>query len=747
MTGVASILDEPAGREKNFTLCRVCHAHCSLVVELEGGIPVKVYGDKHNPRSRGFSCVKGRGLVRNSGAPDRQLTPLKKTAHGHVPIGFSEAISAIAARLRAVIERHGPRAVAVYSGTFGQVASHLTYPMQEAFMKAIGSGLIFSSAAIDQPGKFIAKALHGDWASEHNIADFDVVMIIGANPIIAMALLAGNGPSSMYIRYRKSGLKMIVVDPRQTETSGHADIFLQPRPGRDAAILAGMIRWIITNGLHDEAFLTEEANGFAALSAAVEPFTLERVAELADIDAGLIVEAARTMAEARSGMVICGTGPNFAPGGALTEYLGRCLVTICGLWPRAGDKNGSFNVLMNPLAPPMAASFGPYPAWGFGEKMRFHGLTATAAGLPTAILPDEILVPGEGQVRALLVMGGNPRAVFPDQGKMERALKDLELLVCVDPKYSATAELADFTIAPTLTLEQPMTSTFYEWLALVGYDFTYTEPFSQYVPALTEPPAGSEVVPDWKFYFALAREMGLQLEVNSIAWVNPADQIANAHKLDMAHDYTSDELLELLYQGSPVPLSTVKALGPSGGLVPGVTAATIAPKPPGWDKKFDIGNAEMMADLGKLADRVSALSTPDFSTTQFPFALTSRRMRDRYNSTAHRREDEPSCNPLFMNPLDMADFGFEQGDPVRITSDAGSIIGAIETGSEMRRGAVSMTHAWTRETVASVDPARLGGNPGRLISTDRDCDPHTWMARQSAIPVRIDRLVTACQPN
>ncbi|MEL7030560.1 MAG: molybdopterin-dependent oxidoreductase, partial [Pseudomonadota bacterium] len=248
------------------------------------------------------------------------------------------------------------------------------------------------------------------------------------------------------------GMKLVVIDPRETETARHADVFLQCRPGNDPAILAGITRQMIEDDLYDKAFVEAEADGFEALKTAVEPFTPREVADRADINPDDLIAAARAYGGADRGVVHAGTGPNMSGRGNLMEYFVRVLTTMRGGWLKAGDERRNPGVLVDP-PPAIAASPGPQPAWGFGEELRVRGYTDTAVGLPCAALPDEILTPGEGRVRALICLGGNPMLAWPDQLKTFEAMKALDLLVCLDPRMSETGKLSDYVIAPKLQLE------------------------------------------------------------------------------------------------------------------------------------------------------------------------------------------------------------------------------------------------------------------------------------------------------
>lgn len=722
------------GLTRAHTICRACHAQCALIVELSDGRPVKIFGDKDNPVTKGFSCIKGRNLAAYREIPSRLTTSMKRVGDGFDPIAADQAIQEIGEKLKAIVEKHGPRSVAAFSGTFG-VTNSLASSFLQHLLAAIGSPMFFTCATIDQPGKLIGDAVHGSWGAgwARDADALDVVLMIGHNPVVSLGGAFGQSPANNIVETRKRGLKLIVIDPRQSETARHADLFLQPRPGEDVTILAGIVRVILSESLHDAAFVTEEAQGLDALRAVVEPFTPDYVERRASVSAQVLVEAARTYAGGRRGLVICGTGPNMSPHGVLCEYLGRVITTLCGHLPRAGDPVGNPGVLIHPMAPATAATAGPRPGWGFGEKMRFHGLANTAAGMPLPVLPDEILTPGEGQVRALIVLGGNPLLAFPDQHKVFAAMQDLELLICIDPQISATARLGHYVLAPTLALEVPAVSSYNERVGTWGMIWGFDVPYAQYAPAIMPPPQGSDLRDDWQFLFGIAKAMGFQLVLKPSSFANLEDAAARAKPLDMARDYTTDEMLDLAFEGSPVPMSEVREKAVRGHVFD-LPKTVVLPKPEGWTGKFELAHPAMVDELRDVAAEAYG------PTPGYPFLLISRRLRDHYNSTWHDLDAlkrQYPCSPAFMHPDDVVALGLEAGDIVSITSDAGEIMGVVELAPELRQGCVSMAHGWGVNPDEPEDPTRLGGCTSRLISTDRDCDPYSWMARQSSIPVKV----------
>jgi len=708
-------------------ICRFCHAMCPLEVQFDGARIVKLIGDKNNPVYHGYSCVKGRNYHSFHTTDDRILQPLKRAPDGtRTPLPMSQALDEIGAKLQAIIAQHGSRSVAMYTGTFSHfcVAGVMT---RAAFMDAIGSPMRFSNATIDQPGKPIAMALHGRWGGgPQAFAESDVCMVVGANPLVSMwGGIPAFNPAHRLHEAKKRGLKLIVIDPRLTETARHADIHLQCLPGHDPEILAAIINVIIREQRYDAEFVRDETQGFDALQRAVAPFTPERVAGPAGLQAQDIVAAAHLFADGRAGNATGGTGSNMAPYGTLMEYLLLALNSLCGRWVKAGEQVPNLGVLFR-MYSGVARAEKPRPAFGFGETLRVRGLADTAAGLPTPALADEILTPGEGQVRALIVVGGNPLVAFPNRAKVQRALEQLDLLVVVDPQLSATAELADYVIGPMFGFEQPAISFANEGMVVYGLSIGFQEPFALYQPTLVAPPDGSDVIEDWRVFYELARRMDLTLAVRGRAY-------------DMDNAPTTDTLIAEFLKSSPVPFDEVKQ-HPEGQLFPH-RSAPAEPRDVDWPHRLQLGHPEMMRELDAVATaRHDSLAAGDSAADVLELLLVSRREHGIYNSVAHRLPAlarKMPYNPAHMNPGDAARLGLSDGDRIEIANAIGCVEGIVHLAADVREGVLSVAHNFPNQ----VDPpAFCGTSAAALIDDAGECDRLSGLPRMSAVPVRVSAM-------
>ncbi len=704
--------------EKSF--CRFCHAFCGIEVELREGRAVAVRGDRENPMSEGFTCIKGRCLPEQHQQADRLRESHKRNEAGELaPIDFERAADEIAATLGEIISRHGPRAVALYAGSAAyQNAAGL--PVARAFMAGLGSPSFYTSLSIDQPSKLVAPQHHGSFMSgTHSFESSDVWMAIGCNSPVSMyggvSRFPSFNPTKRLREGKARGLDLIVVDPRRSELARVADLHLQPRPGEDPTLLAGMLHVILEEDLHDADFCARYVKGLEDLRRSVADFTPDYVAARAGVAAEQVVDASRRFARGPRGAATSGTGPCMAPRPNLSEHLAMDLNSVCGRYNREGDEILNPGTLM-PAQQPVVGAVPPIPGYYMGERCRIRGLGTVAGEMPTAALPDEILMPGDGQVRALIVFGGNPAMVFPDQLKTIRALRDLELLVVVDPSPRSTAQLAHYVIAPALCLERPDLTML--------MDAGFPEAYAMYTPAVSTPPDG--VVEDWVLLWELARRLGTTIDLPG-------------GSLDTTRRPTTDEILENLASFARVPMTEVRR-HPSGALFPSEEPVRVHAGDPEASGRLEVAPDSLVAELREVRGEPAVEGAGYRSGEHFSHRLISRRMREVCNSVG---QDLPTLrakrpyNPAFMNPEDLAELGVSSGELIEIESGHGCIVGVVEAADDVLPGVISMAHAWGGLPGVDASPREGGSCTSVLIDNSSDYDPISGIPRMSAIPVNV----------
>jgi anaerobic selenocysteine-containing dehydrogenase len=312
----------------------------------------------------------------------------------------------------------------------------------------------------------------------------------------------------------------------------------------------------------------------------------------------------------------------------------------------------------------------------------------------------------------------------------------LELLVQIDIKMSATARFADYVVASKMSLETPAYTAIQELASVYAAGYLgLAAPWAQYTDAIVDPPADSDLLEEWEFFYGVAQRMKLQLEAGALVSFVPRPPVP----LDMAVKPKTEDLIAICVQGGRVPLDEVKKH--SGGAVFPEPAVMVEPKEPGWTARLDVGNPQMLSDLAAIAAQsfdAPAAATGDGSELR----LVSRRLQQSYNSSGHdlagmRRRP---YNPAFMHPDDLGRLGLRAGDTVEIRSARASIVALVEADDTLRRGIVSMTHAFGGPPDRDHEGRSIGSSTSRLLTIDRDLQPYTGQPQMSNIPVSVQRV-------
>ena len=714
------------------TYCRFCHAYCPMEATVEDNRLIALVPDTSNEMYGGYTCIKGRQMIDQIDHPTRLQQSQKKQPDGSFnAIGTELAMDEIATQLQTILDTYGPRSIASYNGTYSYQNS-AAHDVARAFHAAIDSPSYYTSVTIDQPAKVaIGPTRMGWWnGGSHMWNDSDVAMIIGNNTLVSHFSIPGGipafSPHNALRDGKKRGIKIICIDPRVTEVASRADLHLQVRPGQDAAILAAIIAVILAEELHDKAFCLDNVEGLEQLTEQTRRFTPDAVSAAAGIPANQIIEAARMFAAGPRGTAVTGTGPEMGPHPNLLQHLVQCLNAICGRHYREGERLPNPGVL-TPTGPRSAEATGPQPQWlTDGVKSRVsedicETVVLSPYGplkeMPTAVISDEMLLEGEGQIKALICVGGNPLLAWPDQEKTHAALSGLELLVCIDIKMAATAQMADYVLAPKMCLER-------EDVTLLT-DIWHDKPYSQYTQTVVE--AEGDKIEEWEFFWAMGKRMGLNMSMAN----GPINMQEKPKKFDLLANIT---------QGSRVPLQEI--YNTEGGKifdVPDVildapdptTRGRLQLFPPGLEQELDASHNDMKSS----------------GTKEYPLLLISRRMKNTYNSTGPELsllKSKGTTNPAFMHPQELAALQVADGDIVEVHSRHGAIPAVVTASDDIRPGVISMSHCWggSPDPTANADQRvrEIGSNTNRLIDNLENAERYSGMCRQSSIPVAIRKL-------
>jgi anaerobic selenocysteine-containing dehydrogenase len=704
--------------EKSY--CRLCFGMCGMDVVIEEDRVVAVKPDLANPLTQGYSCLKGRDAPAGMYGPSRNMQPLKRVGDQYVPIGLEQALDEIGDKLRTIIAEHGEQSVALFrgTGTFGSSVAVFSWP---SLAETIGAQR-FSTMTIDQSAKWVADDRLGSWeAGWHSYRDADVWMFVGTNPMVSV--WAWNTPAQNPTKHMKEararGMKVIVIDPRASELTKFADIHLQLYPGEDPAVAAGMIHIILREDWHDAAFCAENVAGLDELHSAVASFTPEMVSARAGISAHDLVAAAKLFAEeSRRGGIDSGTGSNMAAFPNLAEHLYRAIGVICGRFRRAGEVLPSPGVLFA-KPPPRAQAKSPLRSFETSPKSRVRGAAMLMGEKATPTLAEEILTPGEGQIRALLISGANPANAIPDSAKVVDAMRSLDLLVVVEPFQSETARLADYVLPPKILYEHADITC--------GLELTNLEaPYAQYTDALVPPPAGSELADEGYIAWSIAKRLGLTFNYFGTP-------------MDMTTPPADETFMRIFTANSNVPFEELKTGAVGGRIYADLPEIRVQPAD-ATAGRFEVMPADVAAELAAFGKTPGAASLVGTSG-EFPLRLIARRARETVNTSCR---DFPSTrkrmpyNPLAAHPSDLVRLGLRDGDECWVVSVNGRIPGIVKADATLKPGVVSMTHGFGGLPSDNFEYRDRGSSVSMLVSLDRDCEPLQAMPLMSGVPVRVE---------
>ncbi|MDE0511946.1 MAG: molybdopterin-dependent oxidoreductase [Gammaproteobacteria bacterium] len=710
--------------------CRNCMAACGLELEVEHNRIVKVRGDSEHPTSQGYLCIKGRASIDHQNGEDRLRCTTQRSADGSCQsMELDKVYDQIAEKLSALIERYGPRSIGLYYGT-GTNQNPINHALVKSWLNTtIGSPNLFSSITIDQSAKWVTAGRLGYFATgKHTGKSCEVALLVGTNPVVshmgapACPFPAKRNPLSHIREYRKEGVtKLIVIDPRLTETAQNADLHLQIKPGEDAVVFAAMIHEIFRNGWEDRHFLDRFAVSVDRLKDMVSGITPAIAANRAGIEPGLIEQATKMFAKARSASAFSGTGPNMSPYSNLAEHLIETLNVVCGGYRRTGDKITNTGMLFGAAATEEKV-IPPTRAW---EKTAqcLSGNTGKINGeFPTALLPGEITSDSKERIRALIVVGGNPVGALGQPGSTLEAFKNLEVLVSLDIRETETTAISDYVIATKAPYER------YDFTGLG--DMHSLQPFAQYTQPIVEPSSG--LIDDWEFFWEISRRMKRQLVLKRPAIGLPDELQPDGIKLDMVNKPSTIEIIAKLCElGGRVHFDDLKKH--SSGL---------------YDDKFEpVTIKAAVQDDGCRMDVCPEDICTEFrnyfyekTEPDYQYLLVCRRRIETMNSAyvnAQKTRTRFPQQPVHMHPADIKREDLTIGELVEIRSEVGNIVAQLHGDDSLKRGVISTFH------MANITQSQTAAERGvnHLVSLEEVLEPINFMPRQSSIPVNVYRIL------
>lgn len=706
--------------EKSY--CRICGGSCGVVVSIDDTDRiVGIRGDKTHSMTQGYACMKGLQAEHIHHGPERLLHPLKRMADGsYAQIGLEQALDEIAEKLGQILSESEPRSLGIYRGTQNYLNTPVSALLPE-WLAAFGSPSFYSSATIDAFSKFVAAGRMGMWeAGLQPIETSDVWFAVGFNPLVSIQSLMGFptlNPTKRMQALRAAGMKLIVVDPRLTETAQYADIHLQIYPGEDPTLAAGLLHVILREGWHDADFCAEHISGLDDLRRHLEPFTPAYVAARAGIPEEQLIAAADLFArQSKRGFLSYCTAPCMVHHSVLATGLYDAVNMICGRYRRAGDEIANPGVFTQAV-PKRAQTPGPIHFWKNGPRSRvgkYHGFFGE---MMSNTLAAEITTPGPGRIRSLFVFGGNPLAALPEQTSAVDAFDELDLLVTVDPVMTVTARKSHYILPPYVLYEREEMTNFLETQV-------YPEPFAQYTKALVAPPPGSEVVEEWYVLWAIAKRLNVPLTLNGVP-------------LDMENRPKTIDLLRIVAKDSVIPFDDIVA-APAGEIfnVPPQTVQAAD----GTAGRFELADPDMMAELDEVAAETVHHGAYVENGKTFTHRLAIRRMREVMNSMLIDSEQSRRryrANPAHMHPDDLSELGLAEGENISIEGSFGSVSAQVHADATLKRKVVTMSHCWGALPDETRRHESDGANTNLLTSAVEFIEPVNAMARMTGIPVNI----------
>jgi len=707
-----------------YRTCPFCEATCGLEVTLsDAGEVVSVRGDAEDVFSRGFLCPKGVGLQAFHEDPDRVRTPLVRAADGggFREASWEEAFVLIAERLpRALGGPAGRDGVAVYLGNpSAHNLSNLLYG--RVLLKALGTKNVFSASTVDQYPKQMASALMFGGGSVVPVPDLDrtsYVLMLGANPLASNgSLMTAPDVRGRLTALQARGGKLVVVDPRRTRTARVADEHVPIRPGTDALLLMALLQVIFAEGLEDAHPL---ADGVDVVRALCADFTPEAVAGATGVPAEVARRLARELAAADAGVVYGRIGTTTQAFGTTTSWLIDVLNAVTGNLDRPGGA-------MFPLPAHVARGTGSGRGARFGRwASRVRGAGEVFGELPAACLAEEIDTPGDGQVRALITIAGNPVVSTPNSARLDAALASLDFMVAIDVYVNETTRHADVILPGPSPLEK----AHYD-LALYGFAVRNMANFSPPVLPATMPE-------EWETLLrlaAIAGGAGTDVDVAALDGMVAADVAGRAGLEPDAALRGPERLLDLMLRGGAYGLS----LADLRAAPHGIDLGPLEPRLP-EALKTPSGRVELAPDL--LVADVERLHAALDAADEGGMVLVGRRDLRSNNSWMHNLpklvSGPPRCT-AWVHPDDAARLGLEEGGAVRIASRVGEIEVPVEVTEDVMPGVVSVPHGWGHDADGvelAVARAHAGTN-SNLLTDEAALEPLSGTAILNGIPVTL----------
>ena len=709
------------------TTCPLCEALCGLQIDHLDRQVTGIRGNPGDVLSRGHICPKAVALGDLHGDPDRLRQPMRRVGEDWVAISWSEALDEVASRLAAIQEQHGRHAVGVYAGnpTAHNYGAVLAGTLLQGVVRTHNR---FSATSVDQlPHMFAALFMFGHQLllPIPDVDHSDLFIILGGNPLVSNgSLMTAPGMKRRLKAIQDRGGRVVVIDPRRTETADVADAHHFIRPGSDALLLLAMLNTVFTEDLSDKSGAWRSwSKGLDTLEAAAAPWPAERVADATGIDAASIRQLARDLAGAKRGVLYPRIGTSTQRFGGLCAWLSIALNAVTGHLDTPGGMMWTAPAVDLVAMGARAGQTGHYAV----RDSRVSGLPEFGGEFPAVALAEEISTPGEGQIRALMTLAGNPVLSVPNGNALAEALPKLEFYVAIDPYITATTRHADIILPPVSHLER-------EHFGLVFHAVAVRNTIKWGKAVFPAPEGGLD---DWQILAGLARRMArikkvpgpLKAAIATFERLGPrgvVDFVLKSGRHGVLRHPFGKRLSVSKLEKNPDGIDL-------GALTPSMPDRLYTP-----DDKADLAPDVLIGDLARLE---AALDNGDFGR-EGELLLIGRRQLRSNNSWLHNSQrmvkGKPRCT-LLMHPSDAAARSVTDGDRASLSSRVGAIEVSVEVSDEMMPGVVSLPHGWghgakgARMQIANA----TDGPSANDVTDDKLMDELTGTSVLNGVPVQV----------
>jgi anaerobic selenocysteine-containing dehydrogenase len=696
--------------ETRLGVCNLCEAICGLVLTVEDGAVTGVRGNPADPLSRGHVCPKGVALPDIQADPDRLRRPVRRIGDEWQEISWDEAFDLVADGLAWALTRHGRDAVGIYLGNpNAHSLGSLTHGT--AMVRALRTHNRFSATSVDQlPHQLLAHLMFGHqlMLPVPDLDRTDHLLVVGANPMASNGSLmtAPDFPQRMR-DLRARGGRLVVLDPRRTETAAIADEHHFVRPGSDPFVLLAMLNVLFEDGL---ASAPAYVDGVDRVREAVSAYSLARAQRASGVPAETVRRLAHELAAAPSGVAYGRVGVSTHAFGSVNIWAITCLNVLTGNLDRRGG--AMFTSPAIDIVGTGLVGRGRVGRW----RSRVRDLPEVAGELPVAALREEIETPGEGQIRAMLTVAGNPVLSTPDGARLAEALDTVDFMAAVDIYINETTRHANVILPPTTALERDHYDLVFHVLAVRNT--------ARFTPAVLPKP--DDARHDWEIFAEIARRTEARLPTRA-PW---RARLTNRIRLSLSPTRMIGLLLRRSRSGVTLGLLRKHPegidLGPlRAGLLPGRLQTK--------DHRLQLAPDLVLEDLARL----DAVPPPDPEA----LLLIGRRHQRDCNSWMHNTERltrGKARHQLLMHPDDLVARGLDDGARVRITSRVGEVETEVVASEDVMPGVVSLPHGYGH----ARDGVRLGRAttvPGVSINdlTDPELLDVSGNAALTGVPVTV----------